>query len=446
LKFFERIKKDFLISENSQEKEKKENEITLLSIFIGVLIAFAFKANFFSLIKDLRKIDNEINIGWNENEFPFQYQIESHLFNIEIWKFEVSFFVGILLTGFFLSFGSKFFHDLLDRLYYAKKASQALNDPEIMNQTSAAKVAEFVDKYNVERSYHKYKSILLKESEISGVSIQKSVIRGKNTNSLTISLIGDIPLNEEIKIRELIQDQNVPIHFETTVKDFELTSGFIDFKSSISNASTPNKKGSIAIQVFKEDDPDSKFVLTCFHAVKHINHTWTGVLSSNNLNENRVILGPGELPNGTIVNAKRTSVWECALIKLDPNISITPLLKLLGFNVTKSRILKGEEDKLKEVSMFSRMQNKNKTGELISHSSSFILNFSDGGPFEMLDTLKIWDKDKQKPIQLRGDSGNLLYDGKGYALGIVFAKSNKFTYAMDINVILNEFNLKLIKQ
>ncbi|REG90586.1 hypothetical protein [Algoriphagus antarcticus] len=440
LKFFERINKDFLMPKNSEEKEKKENEITLLSMFIGVLIAFAFKANFFSLIKDLRKIDNKISIGWNENEFPFQYQIESHLFNLEIWNFEVSFFIGILLTGFFLSFGSKFFHDLLDRLYYAKKASQALNDPEIMDQTSAEKVAEFVDKYNISKIYHRYKSILLNEPEITSISIQNQFKNQKANDYLMISLEGKTPAGFEDKIRKLINDDEILIQFENNINDFKLTLGN-SFADSISNAKTTTIQGSVALEVQDENDPHSNYILTCFHVVKHSNHTWQGQLASDE-SENRIIFGSGRQPNGTIVKAYRSNIWECALIKLDTELELATLESLIKVRIKGYKILDDSSIINKNAYMYSRVKSSNQKAEILSHASTIEIDFEDG-PFQMYDLIKVWNTKSQLPIQEYGDSGNLLYDQNGYALGIVFAKSNQFTYAMDINFPLKYFHIKI---
>ncbi|MCR9015225.1 hypothetical protein [Aquiflexum gelatinilyticum] len=444
LKFFKRIKKDFVVRKEVEDKEKKENEITVLSILIGVVIAFAFKANFFKLIKDFEKNSQKITIGWEEGEFPLKniFSNQKPYFE-ESWTFDPIFLIGIFLTGFFLSFGSKFFHDLLDRLYYAKKANQALNDPEILNQTSAAKVSEFVESYNVEKTYHKYKSLLLNEPGIMGVSIQRKELVNRWVDYLMISLEGNHNGSFEEKVRSIIRDFEIPIQFESNVGKVELTSG-ISFKDSIENASTPKNKGSIAIEVYKEDKPNIKYLLTCFHVVKHPNHNWSGQLSNNPL-DNRVIIGSGGKDNGTVINALRSSVWECALIEVDEFNSISPLQNLINMVIKEPRVL-DKKDLSQDAFMFSRKKNSNQKGELLSHSCSFELDFpGDTNPFQMYDLIKVWNKQNQSPIQDFGDSGNLLYDDNGFALGIVFAKSNQFTYAMNINFPLNYFNVKIRK-
>lgn len=442
LKFFKRINNDFVSKGDGQEKEKKENEITLLSVFIGIIIALAFRVNFIDLISEIGINPQKVDIGWKKEEFPFQWNNKQKLFNIETWPFDPKFFIGILLTGFFLSFGSKFFHDLLDRLYYAKKAKQALSDPDILNQSSAAGVLEFVESYNLERTYHKYKSLLLNEQGIVGVSIRKKESSNRWIDFLMISLEGNHDGSFEEKVRGLIQDFEIPIQFESNVGAVRLTNG-ISFKDSIANSATPNIQGSFAIQVFKEGDPTINYVLTCFHVVKHKNHQWNGKLSSVS-EENRVIVGTGNSPNGTIKDALKSDVWECALIEIDQGIQITPLQNQIGITVHNQRTLDQKKDLYKDSFMFSRVSRTNRKGEILSLDSSFEIDFNDGfGKVHMYDTIQVWNKERRKPIQEFGDSGNLLYDENGYALGIVFAKSDQYTYAMNINFPLNHFKVKI---
>lgn len=90
----------------------RERRINLVAVLIGVAVALASRANFFDLIQEAE---------------------------IRPWESiaDVSFVAvfGCLITGLFLSQGSKFFHDLLDVLLYAKNIKRSMyKNKEIINE------------------------------------------------------------------------------------------------------------------------------------------------------------------------------------------------------------------------------------------------------------------------------------------------------------------------
>jgi hypothetical protein len=101
------------------EQTTKEKEVTLLSFFVGVVVAYAFKANLFDLF------ETPPELGWK----GIQPLVEGKLIlNPEYFSLDLVSGIGLLLTAFFLAFGSKFFHDLLDTLLYTKNLKRHLND------------------------------------------------------------------------------------------------------------------------------------------------------------------------------------------------------------------------------------------------------------------------------------------------------------------------------
>lgn len=96
-----------------ESERQREKKIHLLSITIGILIAIISNADFFKIVETAR-IES-----WKEVE------------NISLLSF-----LGYIITGLFLSQGSKFFHDLLDTLLYVKNIKKSLyqNQQVINNQ------------------------------------------------------------------------------------------------------------------------------------------------------------------------------------------------------------------------------------------------------------------------------------------------------------------------
>src|SRR5690606_11324241 len=80
--------------------------------------------------------------------------------------------MGIFLTGFFLSFGSKFFHDLLDTLMQVKQYKRKLNTQETFELESVADLKEFLEASNsdVLRAAYEQNQALFADANIRDVT------------------------------------------------------------------------------------------------------------------------------------------------------------------------------------------------------------------------------------------------------------------------------------
>lgn len=99
----------------TEEDEKvREKKIQRNSIIIGIIVAILSNADFFKLLQGKELI------YWNEDQDGITLKG----------------ILGCIISGVFLSQGSKFFHDLLDTLLYAKKMKKGLfeNQDMINNQ------------------------------------------------------------------------------------------------------------------------------------------------------------------------------------------------------------------------------------------------------------------------------------------------------------------------
>ncbi len=98
---------------NPESERQREKKILLLSVMVGIIVAFITNADFFKIVETS---------------------------GIQPWKgfndFSVLSIPGFIITGLFLSQGSKFFHDLLDTLLYVKNIKKSLykNQEQINNR------------------------------------------------------------------------------------------------------------------------------------------------------------------------------------------------------------------------------------------------------------------------------------------------------------------------
>ena len=101
----------------------RERKIIGLNIAISIIVALLMNAN----VLDLLRLENPTeHFGWQKIVWQNGSEISSFITNI-LYSFS-----GCLLTGFCMSIGSKFWHDTLDMLLYAKNMrKKALeNDPK----------------------------------------------------------------------------------------------------------------------------------------------------------------------------------------------------------------------------------------------------------------------------------------------------------------------------
>ncbi len=98
----------FTKSFTEEEEKLREKKIQRNSIIIGILVALGSNADFFNMMGGIDLV------YWDKVEIK------------EIPKA----ILGCFISGLFLSQGSKFFHDLLDTLLYAKRMRKGLYEEQ----------------------------------------------------------------------------------------------------------------------------------------------------------------------------------------------------------------------------------------------------------------------------------------------------------------------------
>lgn len=269
--FFRSVRIELLSYEQPTESGEKEREVRVLiiNIIIGILVASLANANFFQIVKDISSPagPQQLNLGWRNikgyNVLPliggllymalFLWSCSLLLFNRlletkrankngELSKVAIPFIcwgvitlilmasgfwgngigakivlhtLGYVIIGFFLSLGSKFWHDLLDILYQFKNTKEVLSDQRTYADSYAAdQVATraTISRYQVaEKLYDKYKGEILQiESVVShGLTTrfdEKSkeyikVIEVEYTSSKAQDALDKLALNGSIEIQ-----------------------------------------------------------------------------------------------------------------------------------------------------------------------------------------------------------------------------------------------------
>lgn len=111
--------------------QQRSREIQTMAIIAGIVVALLTRASIFQIYNPA------FELGWQSFDFSQDNAWLHALYDI----------FGCLLTGFFLSLGSKFFHDLLDLLLESKNLKRKLNDRESIANLHTI---EEVDRYIAE--------------------------------------------------------------------------------------------------------------------------------------------------------------------------------------------------------------------------------------------------------------------------------------------------------
>lgn len=429
IRLFDRIKKGF-----SNDKNAKEREVSILTILIGVFIAFCFKINLFELANRMNEGDKALNLGWGEY-FPFFF--EENRFRFEGYEFDGEFTLSILLTGFFLSFGSKFFHDLLDRLYLAKKIKEASASEKLLTQGSADAMIRFAQNFDADQFYESNAAKLVEEGLVGGMAVGSIIHNNQLKKGVKIFNSGP---NLNPKVLQFLHSQDSKgklskIPFEiiptNTNKPANLTG--VGFTGALQNQTTGGG-GQVTFPVINTEDFGNNFFLSCYHTIKHPDHSWTSFVPGSS--NSTVVQNSTQV--GTIVAARRTSRYEAALIKqLEGQNFDIPFPD--GLHKIKDVRQVTAADEGLEVFAYSRRENQEVSGTILNPKCVFQIKFG-GRKFTMVDLICI--KGPNGHIQRRGDSGGVLYDGNGFAIGILFArKVNEFSFAMNLQNVLNDFKL-----
>jgi hypothetical protein len=436
-KFFKRIEKVDTATTDSTSREK---EITTLSFLTGVCVAYLFNADFFNILKHISSGKNatSIPLSWPEHYFPLAFA--KPYFNFENFYFDSAYCFGILLTGFFLSFGSKFFHDLLETLFYAKKAKAALSDLDTYKLDSADKIEKWVNDYDLEKFYFREAKNILNRNGLTAVGIGQVQFEGAIVNGLRIYAQQDHQKIESLL--QIDQEKNIryKVPYEIFVVDKQITpSAGLTIRSNleITNLEHISKFGAITHPV-EVAGQDGNYLLTCYHVVKTDNYNWEKYTSKNG----RVaVTNNSDLIIGNIIAGGRTSFAEAALIKLDEGNKVATSF-YPGFKISQkdARVIT-KDDVGTKVLMYQKSSNSIVAGIIASYDiiTKVYFDGADRSPFVMNGLIEVQNSEGQ-PIQEEGDSGNLLFDEEYRPIGIVFAKNNLTTFVMRLDRAFNVFH------
>lgn len=433
-----KIQKDFfkvgdtLTKFPNDELKEKERVFRILKIntWSGILLATILKA-------DLIKIFNNVEapgkvLGWNNLS---EYRTLSDFIFLPL---------GIILTGCFISFGSKFWHDLLDLLYQIKNTKRVLSDPETYKVDNTK---------SLQKIFNTYQSDFIKaaylEAQTKYMAMDNVKAIGIKSNDLGFYFEITIDKNNpdiEPFYQYLLDDgtpQNIPVKIVVLAEGDSIKALSLNLSAKVFNMKNKPAYGTIGVVVKKQNDQtDKKYLLTCCHNVLET----FGVIDNSSLHTEDAGVSNSnfETKIGTVSYAFIDHEIDAALIEITPeneNIIINFVPKMGHIN--NYRELNRSDEKKVKTSIYGAttygVNDKSSKGVLNSLYNTIEITYKKYGDkkITMMNLIQISNK------ALPGDSGSCVVDSRCNLLGLIVAGSDEVTYVMPIKTLLMKLNLQI---
>lgn len=402
-------------------KTDKEKELTAMSFIVGFLVAYCFNANLFNLFKPA------LELGWGTTA-PFVEE-PWYALNPEYFDTGVAAGIGFVLTAFFLAFGSKFFHDLLDTLLQIKDLKRKLNDKETFDIETVGELKEQL-KYT------------------QGELVRKAIAENKASLEILpnfLSLHEGLDIQTDTKMAYLnLTDNNieglpnalpytlsdnkrrtVPLKIIPNVKIAQVALG------KIFNENNVNYIGSIGLPLILDNE---LWLLTCDHVL-------TGG-SFDSQTQQGLLKSPGKA-KFSLDNVEHSGVWsygyqdkefDIALVKPDDPKRILPS----GFLSDPLEISR----QLTRVMVSFKGAVSTGEGFVFAQEVEEPVKFANQ-TIRMKGLMKISASGRMGAISKSGDSGSALFTPDKRAVAIIIASNDLFTYAMSLEKIFSGWDAKI---
>ncbi|MBX2953021.1 MAG: trypsin-like peptidase domain-containing protein [Leadbetterella sp.] len=442
-----KLKNLMRVEEEEGEEKERVGGIINLAIFCGILVAIMANADFFYLLSTghTRSMYWEGVLPWDGwvhtlNISKCDFWLGSALF----WKKVAGRCIGWMLTGLFVSLGSKFWHDLLDLLLYSSNLKRKLSDPNTFTSGSADEVREFAELTSREfgqMALAQQGERLQSQPGVLDVVFGKKRVKGAVRDVLivyvnTASTVGQLPASAEV---QLVSGRKVKVPVVYEVVD-DIPSAQFSMGDSL-HLWGSKFTGTLGC-IFKGRDPDTDklcyFALTCSH-----------VLTANEKIDRK---GWIEDPSDTVqVSNHALGKWrygqlnrefDIALVTINPE-QVKKYKDPLAVNLQPRVRHLTEADISRQIilSRYGTRDTRLSSGKLSALLESEIQIRYGSYLHGIAGLIQITNSDGGTPkaISSNGDSGSLVYDDDGLLVGIIVAGNESYSYAIPMATIERKF-------
>jgi len=403
-RFFNFLTKNLTIFENVNKAktnispDAKEREVTALSFFLGLVVSLLFNVNLFDIFK----------AATDPAAKPISPFLPDSLFklNPEFFAIDPVKLIGIVLTAFFLSFGAKFFHDLLDTLLQIKNLRRKANDRADFEFSNI----EEVDKFLAAKDNDLFNEFLETQLNKPGVFFESNL----DTLSVTVHLSDPaIVIPDKLFYKNSlgkVKEVNVIKKQSRGIKTLSIP---LFPSAEIANQKPFNQQRGTFCYPVRSVESGDVFLLTCYHVIWN-KHDWSAFDPATNV----LIVHPSNGKNiiGRVTKAIKNNVIDAALIKPE-NVSLVGVIDGIG-KVDKDRAL-NPGDKNMQVKITGSVSGK-RSGFISELKKTVFIKYPNSQDLVLSDLMVIKTNDG-RAFSKGGDSGSLVVDKFGFAIGMIVA-------------------------
>jgi hypothetical protein len=399
--------------------------ILKINIFCGIVVAAFLKIDLVYIFQHLG--DKQITIiGWQKICSTYKE-----------WYDWLVLLVGIIMSGFFLGLGSKFWHDLLDMLYQVKNAKRIMNDPETYKADTVAQIEKIYNTYQsdfITAAYNLAKAKYMLISSVKAISLNHDdyyyfeITVDRYTPEIDPAFVFQIDKEKNIT-------QSIPIKIVLLEENDKIVSQDVNLSSKIF---TDSEKNFGTLGVLVQDKENKKYILTCCHNVFNpqteiINEQITDSFHS----KDKV-----EIELGNNANIRFDKYTDTALIELKKNTKVVNDINTFAYTGKIKKVLNEDAAQKLPVRLYGAKSGAKKGVVQSAHAEVKV--WYDNKEFLKDDLIKI--SNNNIAVSQGGDSGTCVVDENGNVIGLVVAGNKTDTYVMPIDGLLKDNNVELIKK
>jgi hypothetical protein len=403
-----------------------EREVQSLSFMVGLGIAIAFRVDLFAMISSPNARDE---LFWS----CAKWHSYEGFFGVLLLV------ISLGLSGFFLTFGSKFFHDLLDILFEVKNAKKKLADPTTFQQDNIKSFDDFLKtSYSsmIDTAIAQNLQLLSSPDRVGSPSHGQMFSDGQWRDCIDVHIstanTGQIPQSVTAKL-DSGQMIKVPVNIVTMLG---VALPLVGQGNTVDATASPTFKGTICCQV--QDNAGTKQLLTCSHVV------FNGAGKNSFGAINPPLAGDvGGIPGFQFTWAKCDMNYDIAL--LGPPGGVFSYIIPPGTPRKLSAL-----DLNKNVSIV-RQGGTITTGKIVNYCVTDMvpIKYSDGtfgvaNLIVLANVSVIGGVTTYTPVTVAGDSGSCVYDDANNPIGMIIAGDLKFSYALSLVTVLTELKSTLV--
>lgn len=412
------------------KEKKREGAVLVLNILCGFGIAASFKVDLFEVFQKVTSEDtvDEI-IGWNG-----KITFDSFLGHLP----------GILLAGIFMSFGSKFWHDMLDLLLEVKNYRRALADKTTYELPSATDVETYaqLDTAEINRLAQEANKEFFEDDNIIATEIRffsdqfKLLVRVAKMEVFKARNISKIKYKVSTGTEITIQVE--PVTSLPILPHFIYSSDLIINKTQKTKIKSKQEAGSIGCLVRKEGS-DKPYLLTCYHVVKSLTHRWDKFVPSADSIDEVYAFDDQELL-GRITEAIRDSYFDYAIVQLQDNVLFDRYIPNIG-RLEQIRSITIDDIQNQTLVEMSGGASGHSIGKIVGYCSDVKIDYPDGR--HALHNLIAIKGFESKQFSRGRDSGAIVLQNK-VGIGMLVAGNTDISYAIPLTELFKNFKLDLL--